>query len=391
VRVRPTPKAGAFLGTGALLVVVGSTAQAGWLFVLAAAVTGPIFASALLVPRLRSCLPARTFPERASVGQTLSTALTVQNSGRRFLPLVRLEDDFPAAEKVDVLYEGIAAGATAEANVEVVATRRGRYESGPMTLWSSWPFGLVRSARTIEVASSVVVTPRSVELRAFSPLDHARSRPNHARVLERAGSGDEFLGVREYRSGDDARRVHWRSTARMSRLIVREYEEHASRRVTIVLAGSDYGTPPDSCFEVLVSAAASVALYAIECGHRVEVVRAAEGGVEHVAVSGRVELLDWLATAAPTDLALAPLVGRVLGGDVGGGTVVLFSPTVGLAAAGLREAASTAASRGWITAAVLADASTWDESARTPDDLLSMGFPAHILRRGEEVKTCLER
>jgi uncharacterized protein (DUF58 family) len=391
VRLRPTPKAGAFLGTGALLVIVGSTAQAGWLFVLAAGVTGPIFASALLAPRLRSCRPVRTPPQRASVGETLSTVLAVHNGGRRYLPLVRLEDDFPATDGMAVLCDGIAAGATAETKVEAVATRRGRHESGPMTMWSSWPFGLVRSSRTIEVGSPIVVTPRWVELAAFSPLDLATTTMTHPRAPDRAGSGDEFLGVREYRAGDDARRVHWRSSARTGRLIVREYEEEGSPGVTIVLAGEDRGTPPDSCFEALVSAAASVAVYAMDRGHRVEFVRAADGGFERVALSGRVELLDWLAAAAPMDVPLGPLVGRALQREARNGTVVLFSPTVGGAAAQLSDAVAAAESRGYTTGAVIADAFTWDETAPTADDLPSMACPMHVLRRGKDLKACLER
>jgi uncharacterized protein (DUF58 family) len=391
VRLRPTAKAGAFLVTGALLVVVGSTAQAGWLFVLAAGVTGPLFASAVLAPRLRSCRPVRRSPQRASVGESLSTVLAVHNGGRRYLPLVRLEDDFPATDRIAVLCKGIAAGATAETKVEAVANRRGRYESGPMTMWSSWPFGLVRSSKTIDVTSSVVVTPRWVELGAFSAFDLPSGTTAHARALDRAGSGEEFLGVREYRAGDDARRVHWRSSARMGRLIAREYEEEGSPRAIIVLAGGDHGTPPDSCFEALVSAAASVALHAMDRRHRVEFVRAADGGFERVALSARVELLDWLATATPRDVALGPLVGRALEGDVGNGTIVLFTPTEGRAAAGLRDAAAAAVSRGRATAAVVADASTWDETASTADDLPTMPCPVHVVRRGEELTACLER
>lgn len=391
MRLRPTAKAGAFLVTGALLVVVGSTAQTGWLFVLAAGVTGPLFASAVLAPRLRRCRPVRRSPQRASVGDTLSTVLAVHNGGRRYLPLVRLEDDFPATNKIAILCEGIAAGATAETKVEAVAHRRGRYESGAVTMWSSWPFGLVRSSRTIEVASSVVVTPRWVELAAFSALDLAPTTSAHERGLGRAGTGEEFLGVREYRAGDDARRVHWRSSARIGRLIVREYEEERSPQVTIVLAGDDHGTPPDSCFETLVSAAASVALYAMDRGHRVDFVRAAEGGVERVALSGRIQLLDWLATAQPVDAHSGLLVGRALEGALGNRTVVVFTPTVGRAAQGLRDAVASAASRGCIPAVVLADASTWDETASASDDVASIACPAFVLRRGEALKACLER
>jgi hypothetical protein len=70
---------------------------------------------------------------------------------------------------------------------------------------------------------------------------------------------------------------------------------------------------------------------------------------------------------------------------------VVFTPTVGRAAAGLRDAVASAASRGCAAAVVLADASTWDETAFAPDDIASIACPACVLRRGQELKACLER
>jgi uncharacterized protein (DUF58 family) len=192
--------------------------------------------------------------------------------------------------------------------------------------------------------------------------------------------------VREYRPGDDLRRVHWRSTARLNRLVVREYDDEAARRVLIVLAGADHGSPPDSSFEALVSASASVALYAMGCGHVVEFVRAAHGGCERLVGPRPDELLDWLAQAVPEDASLVRLL-EAMDNPAGDDTVVLFTATSGAAARSLAAAASAATD----AVAVVADSSTWDETARgdvTVEDPARL--PVRWLRRGEELRACLE-
>lgn len=392
MRATPTARAGAFAGIGALLVVVGTTAQAGWLFVLAAAVGGPILASVLLVPRVHRCRPGRSIPPRMSIGESVPVAISIHNSGRRFIPLVRVEDEFPPTAPAAVVCDGLEPGATAETEVHVVAERRGRYEAGPMRVWSSWPFGLVRSARTVSAGSPVVVTPRWVELATFPVIEAAMSfLAEHDQPRFRAGGGDQFLGVREYRPGDDVRRMHWRSTARSGRLVVREFEEEVSHRVVIVLAGGDHGTPPDSSFEALVSAAASVALFAADSGQRVELVRPAEHGHERFAGAGRADVLDWLASAVPIDAPPAVLVEATLNATGDAAIVVLVSSTAGRAAAGIGEAVALAARRGCPTVAVLVDAASWDESAAPSHGDIAKGTSVKIVRRGEDLRACLQR
>src|SRR5690606_23017649 len=78
-----------------------------------------------------------------------------------------------------------------------------------------------------------------------------------------------FHAVREYVVGDSQRHVHWKSTAKTGRLMVRQYEESRHARIAIILdlAADSYET--DDEFETTVSAAASLALQGIRDGREV--------------------------------------------------------------------------------------------------------------------------
>ncbi len=113
------------------------------------------------------------------------------------------------------------------------ATRRGLYRVGPTLIETSGPLGLSRCTRIDAAAQFVTVMPPIIDLTA--PLAGERpvhSRPRRMALLEDAS---RLLGVREYRPGDELRRVHWRATARTGTLQVRLFERVALSGVTFAL------------------------------------------------------------------------------------------------------------------------------------------------------------
>ncbi len=85
-----------------------------------------------------------------------------------------------------------------------------------------------------------------------------------------AVSGEDDIATREYRDGDDLRRVHWRSTAKRGELMVRREEQPRQMRATVLLdarARGHRGDGPASSFEWAVSAAASVAVHFTDLKH----------------------------------------------------------------------------------------------------------------------------
>jgi len=158
---------------------------------------------------------------------------------------------------------------------------RGRFEVGPMKVRLSDPFGLVDLERTFQSRSTLVVTPRVVPLPPV-PLSGAWTGSGDNRPRAFASGSAEDVTVREYRRGDDLRRVHWRSSAHAGELMVRREEQPWQSRATLFVDNRLYahrGTGAASSFEHAVSVAASVAVHLVQRGFNVRLVTAS--GEEH--------------------------------------------------------------------------------------------------------------
>ncbi|MDQ3646750.1 MAG: DUF58 domain-containing protein, partial [Actinomycetota bacterium] len=358
---RPTKRAFVLVAIGLLLVLVGSTAQAGWLFVLAAGVFGIVAASFVTRHRLGKLEVVRSLPDRVRAGDEMRVGLSVRNPGGGRSPLMVLEDAFPSLAPTRVAVEALDPGGTGHLELVRTAHRRGAYAEGPITLTSGAPFGLVRARRVVVTTSPVVVVPRWVELTSFPILEPSSYPAEELHERARTGGGIEYLGVREYRPGDPPRHVHWRSTARAGRLVVREYEEAAASRVVIVIGGADTGTPPASAFETLVAAAASIGVYALMTGHPIDLVAQQDGGSLRLSEPTRRDMLDWLAALDPCDEPLDEVTLEAARRIRSRATVVLVGPTAGRAGASLTSSVRAAQQSGSRAVAVIARSSTWAE------------------------------
>lgn len=373
---RPTTKAGIVAAIGGLLVVVATTAQAGWLFVLAAGVLGLAVSGIVVSHRLSAAEVAHSFPPRARVGEPVAMRMSVRGSDKRRLPLLRVEDDFPAFDPIAVASEPVAAGGAASVELTRVAVRRGVFDEGAAVLSTAAPFGLTRTRRKTVVRSRLIVHPAWVELRSFPLPDTPAATADEALAATRSGHGEIFAGVRDYRPGDLRKWVHWRSTARTGRLVVREHEDPALSPVVLVLAGHPAPGEGD-VWEALVAAAASVGIHALDEGRPVRCICA--GGAEPLDDATRARLLDWCAAVeAPGDAAVTG-VGAAFGRWGRRCAFVIFGPP----GADVDEAVSAAQMRGAGVTVVY--------GSGEPGALPETAARELVVRPGEELRACLER
>ena len=139
-------------------------------------------------------------------------------------------------------------------------SRRGIYRTGRLSVTARDPFGLFRLTRTFLDGQSFTVLPQTVPLPdldqrfANLPSDSVFSRRTPAITPESST-------VRDYAHGDSLRRIHWPYTARMNRLMVKEFDIGVSAQAWAVLdmeRRSHVGEPPDNTEELAVTVAASL-------------------------------------------------------------------------------------------------------------------------------------
>ncbi|MBC8162716.1 MAG: DUF58 domain-containing protein [Roseiflexaceae bacterium] len=113
-------------------------------------------------------------------------------------------------------------------------TMRGKFTLGPATLVSGDPFGIFKLQRRVEGTSEVLVYPRTTPLPAFS-LPSAEL-PGGQDVKSRAYHvTPNVSSIRDYQPGDSFNRIHWKSTARGGKLMVKEFELDPTAEIYVVL------------------------------------------------------------------------------------------------------------------------------------------------------------
>jgi uncharacterized protein (DUF58 family) len=177
---------------------------------------------------------------------------------------------------------------------------RGRFAFDPVRLTIEDPFALARASLVQGGRQALVVYPRLVALTRLFSEGRAQTQDGR-RLLLRRPTGYELHGVREHVEGESLRNVHWRSTARRGRLMVKELEDAPSDEVAVLLDGDALGAAGES-FEVAVRAAGSILQAHVRRGRRCSlVVNSATREVQSVASEGEWHrALEVLAGAEPT-------------------------------------------------------------------------------------------
>lgn len=169
-------------------------------------------------------LGRQTRSRRAQVGQHMEERFRVQNTS--FVPKLWLEirdNSTLPGHRPSRVVSGLRPNATYNWRAATLCRQRGRYQLGPVELLSSDPFGLFPMRRRFEQTANVVVYPQTVPVHAFTLPTGVLSGGDALR-LRAYNVTTNAAGVRDYRPGDSYGRIHWRSTARRDRLIVKEFE-----------------------------------------------------------------------------------------------------------------------------------------------------------------------
>jgi len=247
---------------------------------------------------------------RAHEGDRIDVEVAL-TAGRR-ITAFQLEERVPGrlGTTVRVPISKLSGDETVTHSYRLRCTRRGVYTVGPLVAIASDPLGFAERSTVLAESFELLVHPR-IDLVVDRPLTRQyEDPPVRPPVSKPWPSGFDFIGIREFRHGDDLRRMVWRATARTGQLMVREAEQGVTDRVMVVLDTDRGGHSPEEegfsdSFETGVRAAASLAVRHLRDGYGVTLL--ANAGPLTRTVRGATSQLAVLDALARVELGRDPL------------------------------------------------------------------------------------
>jgi uncharacterized protein (DUF58 family) len=189
---------------------------------------------------LQATRVARLAPPRAMAGELFSVELTLSNTRPLMsIWIMSVRDTISHVHEelnATVLFARVPPRASQSGHYQLQLMRRGRYVLGPLLTFSRFPLGLVERSRLFADSAEILVYPRIGHLsasfrRRWMGATELVARPQpHSGVFH-----DEFHRLREFRTGDNPRDIHWRTSARRGELILREYQQNRDFNLAVVL------------------------------------------------------------------------------------------------------------------------------------------------------------
>jgi len=325
--MRPTARGVGLSIAAVVLLGVGLLAGYPELTVLGAAGLAAVLFALVFAAGVPPLAVERTVePQRVDRDAACTVTLAVANTSS-WRPATIVATDRCGGQEVPVPLVGLLPRARREVSYPVPTSRRGRLRVGPLRVSRLDPFGLVTTARSHGGTTDVWVYPRRYPLLGSPPgatrsLDGLVDRVPHGSIT--------FDSLREYVVGDELRRVHWRTSARIGQLMVREQLDTALPTLVLLLddrASSHSGGGGGSAsFESACEAAASVvaAAYAQELPVTLQLVSGARVGT-----GGGREARAYLDVLAEAELGageLSTVVTRLRQAPAGDTAVFLTGP-----------------------------------------------------------------
>jgi len=277
VRQVVAPVAGTVGGAGwvvlGTLVVAGWVARRlGWLEAWAVATVCAVLlvtAVAFVVGRSSYAVQLRLGEQRVVVGTRAMGEVVVTNVGRRATLPARIELPVGAG-RAEFRLPRLAVGAAHDELFAVPTRRRGLVVLGPVSSVRGDPVGLLRRQVRWTDPHDLYVHPRTVSLDGASSgfLRDIEGLPTQ----DLSSSDIAFHALRDYVAGDDRRAIHWKTTVRTGRLVVRQFEETRRSHLVVVLSTAAEDYADDAEVELAVSAAASLGLQALREDKQLSVV-----------------------------------------------------------------------------------------------------------------------
>ncbi|MEX2963323.1 DUF58 domain-containing protein [Microbulbifer sp. TYP-18] len=187
--------------------------------------------------RVRGLRGRRRVAGNLALGVENVALLQLRNQGPRPLAVDVCDHLPPQLETGDMPQRALLQpGAQAELRYTLIPRRRGRAAFGPIEALVDSPWGLWQQRVYLGVSQTVKVYPNFLGISSLQAMSTEQSlRHMGVHQLQRRGEGLDFRQLREYRQGDSQRQVDWRASARVRKLISREYQDERDQQIIYML------------------------------------------------------------------------------------------------------------------------------------------------------------
>lgn len=234
------------------------------LFILAGMMLGPLVLSWLLVnTTLRKLAFQRQLPDVIGVDDLLVVDLVAESQARSGGSwavvaedrICRVDDGGVQPVRTKVLFPRIPVGSRVDGSYRVRLRQRGRYRLGPLKLTTRAPLGLIQATITHDLVDKLLVCPRLGRLLpAWGQILQLQLEGGHKSQRRQGKLEGDYYGLRDWRSGDSRRWIHWRTSARRGELTVKQFEQRKSQDLAIIVELWQPNTPEPRDVELVEQA-----------------------------------------------------------------------------------------------------------------------------------------
>ncbi len=267
-----TPAYSGWLLSGIALSFFGAATNtmAGWLYVLSGMIMAILGLNAVVAVKTLKKLTIERFPiAPVSAGEQLTIKLAIKNSSKQVKTLLQIIEQLPFVlySPITTAIETLPPNHTYQWIYYVPTEKRGIYRWHELHLRTAAPLGLFYCRRSRNLPTKAIVYPQVLHLKNC-PLVDSIGREESAKLqsdrLTQAATEGVTRTLRQYRFGDPTRLIHWRTSARLGELQVRELEVITGGQEVIICLDNSSGWN-EGDFEDAVIAAASLYFYASRC------------------------------------------------------------------------------------------------------------------------------
>lgn len=223
---------------------------------------------------LRGISVHRRLPQRVFAGTPAQVTLDVTNGRRRTTTWVLRIDEVLTLRQRGVrrcrrqkgratcMVDMVNPRSTTSTTYRVQFNQRGKYQFGAARVSTQFPLGIIRSMKAVRVTDSLLVLPMIGRLLPTWNTLLESDKIGFQHSTNRHGHVDgDYYGLRDWQSGDNRRWIHWRTTARVGRLSVKQFERQNKPELALIV---DPWVGPNSdpaVLELAISFAATIVVY----------------------------------------------------------------------------------------------------------------------------------